>query len=104
MNDRTVNATYVGQVERDPKGALWAVLYHGDLFISRERVRSVRRGKRRVTDLVLAAANTFPEGPSRTVPIHLNRLHDRRAPMRRQRPALALRIDRGGAATLIPSS
>ena len=51
-------ATYVGQVERDPDGVLWAVLYCGDLLVSRERVRSLRKGKRRVADLVLSASDT----------------------------------------------
>lgn len=54
---------YVGQIERDPNGLLWAMLYfHGEL-VSREQVRSLRRGKRRVADLLLAAADNYPNGP-----------------------------------------
>jgi len=48
---------YVGQVERDREGLLWAVLYNGPNVISRERVRSLRRGRRRITDMLLAAAD-----------------------------------------------
>ena len=54
---------YVGQVERDEHGALWAVLYYGRDVVSREQVPTLRRGRRRVTDLVLAAADAFPGGP-----------------------------------------
>jgi hypothetical protein len=50
----------VGQVERDPGDQLWAVLYRDDQVIGRERVRTLRQGKRRVTDMVLAAADTTP--------------------------------------------
>jgi hypothetical protein len=55
-------ATYVGQVEQDPKGVLWAVLYYRDQVITREQVRSLRKAKRRVSDLVLAAADNYPMG------------------------------------------
>jgi len=48
---------YIGQVERDCEGLLWAVLYIGPNVISRERVRSLRRGRRRITDMLLAAAD-----------------------------------------------
>lgn len=89
MKDEAVTATYVGQVERSPEGTLWAVLYFGDLMISRERVRTLRRGRRRVTDLVLAAADTFPDGPKQTSPIHLNRFIERRSTVRRNPPAEA---------------
>jgi hypothetical protein len=65
---------YVGQVEMDPAGRLWAVLYHGETVLVRERVRSLRRGKQRVADLVLTAADTLPAGFRRTVPTHLNRI------------------------------
>jgi hypothetical protein len=51
---------YVGQVERDPGDQLWAVLYRDDQVIARERVRTLRQSKRRVTDMVLAAADTTP--------------------------------------------
>jgi hypothetical protein len=56
-------ATYVGQVEQDPQGALWAVLYYRDQVLTREQVRSLRKAKRRVTDLVLSAADNYPMGP-----------------------------------------
>lgn len=68
-----VSATYVGQVERDADGALWAVLYCGEHEISKEQVRSLRKGKRRVADLLLSANDTFVE-LRRTSPVHLNRL------------------------------
>ena len=48
----------IGQVERDPEGRLWAVLYLGENTISREHVRSLRRGRRRITDMLLSAADT----------------------------------------------
>jgi len=44
-------------VERDPAGRLWAVLYRGEEVTARELVRSVRRGRRRVTDMLLAAVD-----------------------------------------------
>jgi len=53
-----LSGTYVGQVERDPNGGLWAILYRGVTLISRERVASLRKGRRRVADLVLGAAET----------------------------------------------
>jgi hypothetical protein len=56
-------ATYVGQVEQDPQGVLWAVLYYRDQVITREQVRSLRKAKRRVSDLVLSAADNYPRGP-----------------------------------------
>lgn len=55
-------AVYVGQVEQDPQGNLWAVLYCRDQVITREQVRSLRKAKRRVTDLVLSAADNYPAG------------------------------------------
>ena len=58
--------TYVGQVEQDPQGALWAVLYFRDQVIAREQVRSLRKAKRRVSDLVLSAADNYPAGPMPT--------------------------------------
>lgn len=56
------SGVYVGQVECDPGGVLWAVLYCGNRVIRREQVPSLRRGKRRVADLVLSAAEDFPCG------------------------------------------
>ena len=79
MSEAISTATYVGQVERDPEGILWAVLYYRDQVIEREQVRSLRRAKRRVTAMVLAAADTFPDGlqrPSRSV---LRRVQDDRS-------------------------
>jgi hypothetical protein len=55
--------TYVGQVEQDPQGTLWAVLYYRDQVIVREQMRSLRKAKRRVSDLVLSAADNYPTGP-----------------------------------------
>ncbi len=78
-------ATYVGQVERDPDGVLWAVLYCGDLLVSRERVRSLRKGKRRVADLVLSASDTHA-APYRTSPVHTSRLVEKRNATVRHRP------------------
>lgn len=54
--------SYVGQVERDRDGVLWAALYAAptertEFLLSREVVRSLRQGKRRVCDLVLAEAD-----------------------------------------------
>ena len=50
---------YVGHVERDSAGVLWAVLYCEGQVLRREQVRSLRHGKRRVTDLVLSAADSW---------------------------------------------
>ena len=54
--------TFVGQVERDPDGVLWAILYAApaerkQFPLSREVVHSLRQGRRRVTDMVLAEAD-----------------------------------------------
>lgn len=87
MSERRCRARYVGQVERDPDGAFWAVLYLGGQVVARERVPSLRKGKRRVTDLVLTASDSLVERPSRDTPAHLNRLVDTRAPMPRHRRA-----------------
>ncbi len=87
MSERHNVPTYVGQVERDPDGALWAVLYLGDQVITKERVTSLRRGKRRVTDLVLSAADALVERPSRVAPAQLNRLVEPRAAVPRNRRA-----------------
>jgi hypothetical protein len=83
-------ATYVGQVERDPDGLLWAVLYCGDLLISRERVRSLRKGKRRVADLVLGAADASTPEPVRATPMCMNRWVDDRSSNSRRREPVAL--------------
>lgn len=55
-------ATYTGQVEQDADGYLWAVLYHDDdcrpgRQIRREPVPTLRAGRRRVEQMVLAAAD-----------------------------------------------
>lgn len=55
-------ATYTGQVEQDAAGHLWAVLYRHDdcrpeAFLRREEVASLRAGRRRVEQMVLAAAD-----------------------------------------------
>ena len=55
---------YVGHVERDPSGALWAVLYAEGQVLRREQVRSLRQGRRRATDLVLAAADSAARADS----------------------------------------
>lgn len=87
MNERPSAPTYVGQVERDPDGLLWAVLYLGDQVVVKEQVSSVRKGKRRVTDLVLSAADALAERPSRAAPAHLTRMVETRAPVPRHRRA-----------------
>ena len=62
MNQRVPE--YVGQVEKDSSGALWAVLYSEGQVLRREQVRSLRQGKRMVTDLVLAAADAAARADS----------------------------------------
>ena len=57
MTQQTAFTAYVGQVERDRDGRIWAVLYCEGHVIAREQVRSLRRGKRRVTDMLLSAAD-----------------------------------------------
>jgi len=57
-----VSDVYTGQVERDPHGALWAVLYrgevtHADAIVSQEPTRSVKRGWKRVEEMILAQAD-----------------------------------------------
>ena len=65
-------AQYTGQVERDPDpgGWLWAVPHRGGRVVYAEPVRSLRRGRRRVTDLPLAATDAslarHPSRPSGT--------------------------------------
>lgn len=55
-------ATYTGQVEQDAAGRLWAVLYRHDdcrpdTHLRREEVTSLRAGRRRVEQMILAAAD-----------------------------------------------
>ena len=57
MTQQTAFTAYVGQVERDSDGQIWAVLYCEGRLIAREQTRSLRRGKRRITDMLLAAAD-----------------------------------------------
>jgi len=57
MTQQTAFTAYVGQVERDLDGQIWAVLYCEGEVIAREQTRSLRRGKRRVTDMLLSAAD-----------------------------------------------
>jgi hypothetical protein len=57
-----VRRSYLGQVERDRDGVLWAVLYAEraegkDSMLGREVVSSLRQGRRRVTNMVLAEAD-----------------------------------------------
>jgi hypothetical protein len=87
VSERQSMPSYVGQVECDPDGALWAVLYRNSRVVNREQVSSVRQGKRRVTDLVLSAADALVERPSRVGPTHLNRMVEPRVPMPRHRRA-----------------
>ena len=72
--EREGAASYVGQVEMDPAGTLWAVLYDGATVITKEQVRSLRRGKRRVADLVLAAAVNSLAAARQPMPAHLNQI------------------------------
>jgi hypothetical protein len=58
--------SFVGQVERDPDGVLWAILYAApaeqkQIPLSREVVHSLRQGRRRVTNMVLAEADAAAE-------------------------------------------
>jgi len=78
MSANVTTATYVGQVECDPDGILWAVLYCRDQVIDREQVRSLRKGKRRVCNMVLAAADNFPDGSLRPARSVLRRVQDDR--------------------------
>lgn len=104
MNHQSV-PEYVGHVERDPSGVLWAVLYAEGQVLRREQVRSLRQGKRRVTDLVLAAADSsaranlltgmrgsgIPEQPTPPGAESIDPAHRRRfaaRPTRRSRPPL----------------
>lgn len=87
MSEGPSAASYVGQVERDLAGVLWAVLYLGDQVVTREQVSSLRKGKRRVTDLVLSAADALAERPNQAAPAHLTRMMETRTPVPRHRRA-----------------
>ena len=63
-----VSVPFVGQLERSPDGLLWVVLYRGSTVIHKERVRSARRGRSRLVDIVLAAAEPLPGGLDRRPP------------------------------------
>ncbi len=76
MRDSDTTASYVGQVERDPAGNLWAVLYCRGEVITRRSVRSLRQGKKCVSDLVLSAADNYPTGPMSLDGPTANRLMD----------------------------
>ena len=72
---------FTGQVERDPNGRLWAVLYrgeviHADAIVSQEPTRSVKRGRKRVEEMILAQADadSAPSGlDAASRPRHLAR-------------------------------
>ncbi len=87
MSDRELTPGYVGQVERDSDGRLWAVLYFGGDAVCKEQVRSLRKGKRRVTDLVLSAADALAPRPTRAAPAQLARVVSPSAPVPRHRRA-----------------
>ena len=79
-----MTGTYVGQVERDPGGGLWAILYCGATLIGRERVTSLRKGRRRVADLVLSAADASPSAPLSPMAAAERRLVEQNSPGRRR--------------------
>ena len=60
-----VSVPFVGHLERSPDGLLWVVLYRGTAVIHKERVRSRRRGRSKLIDIVLAATEPFPAGLDR---------------------------------------
>ena len=68
MAQQTAFTAYVGQVERDCDGEIWAVLYCEGEVIAREQARSLRRGKRRVTDMLLSAAEATASPVTATAP------------------------------------
>ena len=68
MTQQTTFRAYVGQVERDLDGQIWAVLYCEGQVIGREQTRSLRRGKRRVTDMLLSAADATAVPVTATAP------------------------------------
>lgn len=48
-----------GQLERSPDGRLWVVLYRGSAVVRKKRVRSRRRGRRWLIDMVLTDAERY---------------------------------------------
>jgi hypothetical protein len=98
LNDNAPAGMFVGQLERDPEGALWAVLYCGDEQVTREQVSTVRRGKRRVADLVLSAADAV-RIPAVPAPTHINRLVEQRSPLSVAAPGSVVRWRDAGAPT-----
>jgi len=60
-----VSVPFLGQLERSPDGLLWVVLYRGTAVIHKEPVRSRRRGRSRLIDIVLTASEPFPAGLDR---------------------------------------
>jgi hypothetical protein len=68
MTQQMAFTAYVGQVERDLDGQIWAVLYCDGHVMSREQARSLRRGKRRVTDMLLSAADATAAAVTSTAP------------------------------------
>ncbi len=58
--------------------------------VSREQVQSLRKAKRRVTDLVLAAADNYPTGPLHpATPSRLGSLENKPLPAQRRPMAVA---------------
>ena len=53
---------YRAQLERLPDGSLRATLYRDELPVRHEWVRSRRRGRRRVADLLCSAIDTDLDG------------------------------------------
>ena len=70
-----------GQLERSSDGRLWVVLYRGTTVVRRERVRSRRRGRRWLIDMVLADADGYPAGLDRrqATVVSTRRIRDRRS-------------------------
>ena len=68
MTQQTAFTAYLGQVERDLDGQIWAVLYCEGNVVAREQARSLRRGKRRVTDMLLSAADAAAVSVTPPVP------------------------------------
>lgn len=87
MSEESSTASYVAQVEQDLEGRFWAVLYLGDHVVQKEQVRSLRKGRRRVTDLVLSAADALAPSPHRPAPAHLTRVVTPQTPVSRHRRA-----------------
>jgi len=78
-----VSDVYTGQVERDPHGDLWAVLYRGevthpDAIVNQELTRSIKQGMKRVEEMILAQADAEspPSGlDAASGPRYLGRRH-----------------------------